>query len=158
MNENATNGMLIVERIDDLLKKKNENRVSLAEVLGIKPQNISAWSARGTVPAAAGPAGQDRPVSGHPGLHGVQRQNSAGDGSPTSRYHGAAAGCGRRGQRKGGALRKAVPGGDPEVLRFSLGEEVGDGSGNMAVIAPWKQTSQAPEKELKKFTNLQDSI
>ena len=52
MNENATNGMLIVERIDDLLKKKNENRVSLAEVLGIKPQNISAWSARGTVPAA----------------------------------------------------------------------------------------------------------
>lgn len=52
MTENATNGMLIVDRIDNLLKKKNENRVTLAEVLGIKPQNISAWSTRGTVPAA----------------------------------------------------------------------------------------------------------
>ena len=52
MIENATNGMQIVDRIDNLLKKKNENRVTLAEVLGIRPQNISAWSARGTVPAA----------------------------------------------------------------------------------------------------------
>ena len=46
-----TNGMLIVERIDNLLKKRNLNRVALAEAIGIKPQNISAWSVRGTVPA-----------------------------------------------------------------------------------------------------------
>lgn len=51
MKENATNGMLIVDRIDNLLKKKGENRVTLADALGIKPQNISAWSTRGTVPA-----------------------------------------------------------------------------------------------------------
>ena len=51
MTENVTNGMLIVERIDNLLKEKGENRVILAETLGIKPQNISAWSTRGTVPA-----------------------------------------------------------------------------------------------------------
>lgn len=46
-----TNGMLIVERIDNLLKERNLNRVALAEAIGIKPQNISAWSVRGTVPA-----------------------------------------------------------------------------------------------------------
>ena len=46
-----TNGMLIVERIDNLLKERNLNRVVLAEAIGIKPQNISAWSVRGTVPA-----------------------------------------------------------------------------------------------------------
>lgn len=51
MKEIVTNGMLIVDRIDNLLKKKGENRVSLADALGIKPQNISAWSTRGTVPA-----------------------------------------------------------------------------------------------------------
>ena len=51
MTENVTNGMLIVDRIDSLLKKRGENRVVLADVLGIKPQNISAWSTRGTVPA-----------------------------------------------------------------------------------------------------------
>ena len=43
--------MLIVERIDNLLKERNLNRVVLAEAIGIKPQNISAWSVRGTVPA-----------------------------------------------------------------------------------------------------------
>lgn len=47
----STNGMLIVERIDRLLKKMNLNRVALAEAIGINPQNISAWSVRGTVPA-----------------------------------------------------------------------------------------------------------
>ena len=47
----STNGMQIVERIDRLLKERNLNRVALAEAIGIKPQNISAWSVRGTVPA-----------------------------------------------------------------------------------------------------------
>lgn len=47
----STNGMLIVERIDRLLKERNLNRVALAEAIGINPQNISAWSVRGTVPA-----------------------------------------------------------------------------------------------------------
>ena len=47
----VTNGMLIVERIDNLLKERNLNRVALAEAIGINPQNISAWSVRGTVPA-----------------------------------------------------------------------------------------------------------
>lgn len=51
MTESVTNGMLIVDRIDNLLKKRGENRVLLAEALDIKPQNISAWSTRGTVPA-----------------------------------------------------------------------------------------------------------
>ena len=47
----SANGMQIVERIDRLLKERNLNRVALAEAIGIKPQNISAWSVRGTVPA-----------------------------------------------------------------------------------------------------------
>ena len=47
----STNGMQIVERIDRLLKERKLNRVALAEAIGIKPQNISAWSVRGTVPA-----------------------------------------------------------------------------------------------------------
>ena len=47
----STNGMQIVERIDRLLKERNLNRVILAEAIGIKPQKISAWSVRGTVPA-----------------------------------------------------------------------------------------------------------
>ena len=47
----TTNGMQIVERIDRLLKERNLNRVALADAIGIKPQNISAWSVRGTVPA-----------------------------------------------------------------------------------------------------------
>ena len=47
----TTNGMQIVERIDKLLKERNLNRVALADAIGIKPQNISAWSVRGTVPA-----------------------------------------------------------------------------------------------------------
>lgn len=46
-----TNGFLIVERIDSLLKKKGETRVQIAQAIGIKPQNISAWSVRGTIPA-----------------------------------------------------------------------------------------------------------
>jgi len=45
------NGLKIVQRIDDELKYRGETRVNLAKFLGIKPQNISAWSARGTVPA-----------------------------------------------------------------------------------------------------------
>ncbi len=51
MAEYTANGMLIVERIDNLLKQKEKNRVVLAESIGIKPQNISAWSVRGTIPA-----------------------------------------------------------------------------------------------------------
>ena len=51
MAENVTNGMLIVDRIDNLLKKKGINRVVLAEAIELKPQNISAWSTRGTIPA-----------------------------------------------------------------------------------------------------------
>lgn len=47
----TTNGMQIVERIDRLLKERNLNRGALAEAIGINPQNISAWSVRGTVPA-----------------------------------------------------------------------------------------------------------
>ncbi len=47
----STNGMQIVERIDRLLKERDLNRVALAEAIGINPQNISAWSVRGTVPA-----------------------------------------------------------------------------------------------------------
>ena len=47
----TTNGMQIVERIDKLLKERHLNRVALADAIGIKPQNISAWSVRGTVPA-----------------------------------------------------------------------------------------------------------
>jgi transcriptional regulator with XRE-family HTH domain len=47
----TTNGMQIVERIDKLLKERNLNRVALADAIGIKPQNISALSVRGTVPA-----------------------------------------------------------------------------------------------------------
>jgi len=44
------NGFLIVKRIDSLLKKRKESRVQLAKAIGINPQNISAWSIRGTVP------------------------------------------------------------------------------------------------------------
>lgn len=51
MTENETNGMLIVDRIDSLLKERGLNRVFLADAIGIKPQNISAWSTRGTIPA-----------------------------------------------------------------------------------------------------------
>ena len=47
----SSNGMMIVERIDRLLKERNLNRVALADAIGINPQNISAWSVRGTVPA-----------------------------------------------------------------------------------------------------------
>lgn len=47
----ASNGFLIVERIDSLLKKRKETRVQVAKAIGINPQNISAWSIRGTVPA-----------------------------------------------------------------------------------------------------------
>lgn len=46
-----TNGMKIVERIDSILKQKGKTRVDLANSIGIKPQNISAWSTRGTIPA-----------------------------------------------------------------------------------------------------------
>ena len=46
------NGLMIVQRIDSLLKGKNENRNILAKIININPQNISAWSIRGTIPAA----------------------------------------------------------------------------------------------------------
>jgi len=46
-----TNGLQIVKRIDDELRYRGETRVELAKFLGIKPQNISAWYTRGTVPA-----------------------------------------------------------------------------------------------------------
>jgi transcriptional regulator with XRE-family HTH domain len=45
-----TNGLLIVQRIDSVLKKRGETRVQLAQALGIKAQNISAWYVRGTIP------------------------------------------------------------------------------------------------------------
>ncbi len=48
----TTNGIIIVERIDEKLKSKGENRTHIARALGIKPQTIAAWYARGTVPAA----------------------------------------------------------------------------------------------------------
>ena len=47
-----TNGFVIVERIDKLLKERNENRNILAPAVGIRPQTISGWSTRGTIPAA----------------------------------------------------------------------------------------------------------
>lgn len=47
-----TNGLIIVERIDFLLKNRKENRTHLAEYLGVKPQIISNWATRGTVPQA----------------------------------------------------------------------------------------------------------
>ena len=46
-----TNGFKIVERIDFILKKKGGNRAQIANAIGLKPQNISAWSVRGTIPA-----------------------------------------------------------------------------------------------------------
>lgn len=46
-----TNGLQIVKRIDEELDFRGETRVELAKFLGIKPQNISAWYTRGTVPA-----------------------------------------------------------------------------------------------------------
>lgn len=45
------NGLQIVRRIDAELDYRGETRVNLAKYLGIKPQNISAWYTRGTVPA-----------------------------------------------------------------------------------------------------------
>lgn len=42
----------IVERIDDLLKRRNEKRKDLCRGLGMAENNISAWSSRGTIPAA----------------------------------------------------------------------------------------------------------
>lgn len=47
-----SNGFIIVERIDRLLSEKKLKRAALAEAVGIKAQTISAWSTRGTVPAA----------------------------------------------------------------------------------------------------------
>ena len=47
-----TNGMKIVERIDETLKLKGLNRVDLSKAMEIKPQNVSSWSTRGTIPAA----------------------------------------------------------------------------------------------------------
>jgi transcriptional regulator with XRE-family HTH domain len=47
-----TNGVTIVKRIDELLKKQGITRVQLAPKVGISPATISAWYTRGTVPAA----------------------------------------------------------------------------------------------------------
>lgn len=47
-----TNGFVIVERIDKLLKERKENRNILAPAVGIRPQTISGWSTRGTIPTA----------------------------------------------------------------------------------------------------------
>ena len=47
-----SNGYLIVERIDKLLLQRNEKRNVLANAIKITPQTISAWSTRGTIPAA----------------------------------------------------------------------------------------------------------
>ena len=49
---NEVNGIQIVDRIDSKLKLKKENRTHLASALGIKPQTISAWYTRGTIPSA----------------------------------------------------------------------------------------------------------
>ena len=43
---------MIVERIDSLLKSRNEKRKDLCRGLGMAENNISAWSSRGTIPAA----------------------------------------------------------------------------------------------------------
>ena len=45
------NGLTIVQRIDDTLAQKKQKRPALIDV-GIKPQTISGWSVRGTVPPA----------------------------------------------------------------------------------------------------------
>lgn len=50
--EFETNGITIVKRIDELLKKQGITRVQLAPKVGISPATISAWYTRGTVPAA----------------------------------------------------------------------------------------------------------
>ena len=42
----------IVERIDSILKSRNEKRKDLCNGLGIAENTISAWSSRGTIPAA----------------------------------------------------------------------------------------------------------
>ena len=47
-----TNGFVIVERIDNLLKERKENRRHLSSAIQISPTTISVWSSRGTVPAA----------------------------------------------------------------------------------------------------------
>lgn len=43
---------MIVERIDSLLKSRNEKRKDLCNGLGMAENTISAWSSRGTIPAA----------------------------------------------------------------------------------------------------------
>lgn len=52
MRNFQTNGMQIVNRIDKILHTKSLTRVQLAPVVGITPATISAWSTRGTIPAA----------------------------------------------------------------------------------------------------------
>ena len=42
----------IVERIDSILKSRNEKRKDLCNGLGMAENTISAWSSRGTIPAA----------------------------------------------------------------------------------------------------------
>lgn len=42
----------LVERIDDLLKSKNQTRKALSASLGIPLQTISNWSVRGNLPSA----------------------------------------------------------------------------------------------------------
>ena len=45
-------GTLIVERIDELLKKRNLKRQILADAIGISLQSFTDWKKRNTVPSA----------------------------------------------------------------------------------------------------------
>ena len=47
-----TNGMKIVERINEICEKKGIVRKKIAQDLDIADNSFSTWSARGTIPAA----------------------------------------------------------------------------------------------------------
>lgn len=47
-----TNGAIIVERMDSILKTKGLNRNDLCKALGFKNNTLSTWKTRGTIPAA----------------------------------------------------------------------------------------------------------
>lgn len=47
-----TNGFIIVQRIDRILKQRNENRNVMCKALNFKPAVVSAWSTRGSIPHA----------------------------------------------------------------------------------------------------------
>lgn len=52
MGNNSDSGHDIVERIDEILKRKNLKRQAIADFLGISTQSFTHWSKRGNVPAA----------------------------------------------------------------------------------------------------------